>query len=287
MKKSEVIDQTKAILEEYTTRLTLRQIFYRLVSKHTIGNTTNNYKYLSKLLVQARLEGQIPFDAIEDRTRKFVGGDNKLHTPKAHYDGWLKAFRESHEYHELPMWLNQNTIVEVWVEKEALSGLFGEITDDRNVTLATCRGYPSLTFMYQAAQRLEDVEEDIFILYFGDYDPSGEDIYRHIQDTFVTFDVDADFEKVAITREQIDRYDIPPMPAKKSDARAANFIAQHGDIAVELDAIEPTTLQNIIAAAIDKHFDNDTYDETVKRQDREQKKIKKMIEDLLGEEKEN
>jgi len=286
LKKSEVIDSTKAILEEYTTRLTLRQIFYRLVSKHIIENTMNNYKYLSKLLVQARLDGQIPFDAIEDRTRKFVGGDDALHTPKAHYDGWIKAFKESHEYHKLPMWLNQDTIVEVWCEKEALSGLFGEITNDRNVILATCRGYPSLTFMHEAAERLEDIDEDIVILYFGDYDPSGEDIYRHIQDTFVMFGIDAEFEKVAITMEQINKYDIPPMPTKRADARSAKFVARYGDVAVELDAIEPDTLQNIIATSIDKHFDDDIYDKTTKRQDEEQKTIKKMIEDVLGKEKE-
>jgi len=282
LKKSEVIDQTREIIEEYTTRLTLRQIFYRLVSKHTMPNTINSYKYLSKILVSARLDGAVPFDAIEDRTRKFVGGDVSLYTPKAHYDGWLKAFRECHESHELPMWLNQDTLVEVWCEKEALSGLFGEITHDRNVTLATCRGYPSLTFMHQAAMRLEDIDENIVILYFGDYDPSGEDIYRHIQDTFKTFGIDAEFEKVAITTEQITRYDIPPMPAKKSDARAANFIAEHGDISVELDAIEPNALQGIIATSIDKHFDDDEYDKTVKRQDQEQKKVKKMIENVLG-----
>jgi len=299
LKKSEVIDSTKAILEEYTTRLTLRQIFYRLVSKHIIENTMNNYKYLSKLLVQARLDGQIPFDAIEDRTRRFttevVWAIKNSHlqyhhpywhwkerTPEQHFNDFLTTLKKADKFFELPRWKGQPKYVEVWSEKEALSGLFYEITNEHHITLATCRGYPSLTFMHKAEQRLEDIEEDIVILYFGDYDPSGEDIFRHIQDTLKMFCIDAEFEKVAITMEQINEYDIPPMPTKRSDARSAKFVERYGDVAVELDAIEPDTLQNIIATSIDKHFDDDEYDKTTKRQDKEQKTIKKMIEDVLG-----
>jgi hypothetical protein len=283
-KKEETIKTVKKIISEYTIRLTLRQIFYRLVSKHKMENTTNEYKYLSRILVDARYDGLIPFTAIEDRTRAPRGGDDYLKSPEEHFNLYQKAFKNAHLHYRLPRWLNQEKYVEVWLEKEALSGLFEQETEQQNVVLATCRGYPSLTFLYEAVERLELVEDqDITILYFGDFDPSGKDIYRYIQETFGNFDISADYEFIAITREQIDKYNIPPMPTKKTDARAANFIAEHGDLAVELDAIEPDVLQSIVRDAIFAQFDGRTFEDVQNDQEDDREKIRHLIKTVLKE----
>ena len=283
MKKKEmIVENVKKIISEYTMRLTLRQIYYRLVSKHIIPNVMNEYKYLSKVLVDARLKRQIPFTAMEDRTRGFIGKDIAYEEAEDYHDKWLEWYKECAEDYKLPRWQNQPKYVEVWVEKEALSGLFNQVTEKAKVTLAPCRGYPSLTFMYEMACRLKYQRKPIEILYFGDLDPSGEDIYRVVRDYFATFGITANFEKIAITTEQIEEYDIPPMPTKRTDSRAAGFIEEYGDIAVELDAIEPDKLQEIIREAIAEHFDEDIHDEVLNDEEGAQEEIGHMIEETLG-----
>lgn len=267
-KKDKLIAETKHVISQYDTRLTLRQIYYRLVSAHIIKNSMNEYKYLSKVLVDARLNRQVPFRAIEDRTRGAVGGDVELQDPDESIGRAIRRVKEAYRYYSVPHWLNQDTYVEVWLEKEALSGIFSGVTDGESVTLCTCRGYPSLTFMYEAYARLSNIADgrQIQILYFGDFDPSGEDIYRHVKDMFDTFGISAEFEKIAITQDQIKKYNIPPMPTKRSDARSAGFIAEHGDIAVELDALDPDVLEKLIEDSITDYFDDDIYTETMKKQ---------------------
>ena len=293
-KKELLVQETIEIIKQYTTKLTLRQIFYRLYTKQIIDNTNQEYKYLSSVLVDARINGLIPFDSIEDRTRRVH--DSTYYTISKHLlfyieyadrtvDPPQKFLNEARdylenclEYFELPRWLNQKNYVEVWLEKEALSGLFQQTTSDLHVRLAPCRGYPSLTFMYEASKVLKTIPEPITILYFGDFDPSGMDIERHIQERFIQFGIDAKVIRIGITREQIDQYNIPPMPTKKSDARTASFMEEHGDIAVELDALEPDTLQKMIKDNVLNYFDKDTHTKVINERDN----IKSELEDKLA-----
>jgi len=282
-KKDTLIEETNKVISEYTTRLTIRQIFYRLVSKHIIANTVREYGYLDKVLVDARWDGRVKFLSIEDRTRQFIGEDEELHTPEETFQGWLTAFLNCYKYHKLPMWLDQEKYVEVWLEKQALQGLFDEITRRYNVTLFPCRGYPSLTKLYESAIRISDKEEgkDVLILYFGDFDPSGEDIPRKIQEDLERLGRSFEMRKIAITKEQIEEYNIPPLPAKTSDPRYASFVETHGDEAVELDAIDPKVLQDLIREALEEEFDQGIREEVISREEEEQEQVKKMIEEAL------
>lgn len=278
-----IIEETNRIIAEYTTRLTIRQIYYRLVSKHIIHNTVSQYKYLDGLLVDARWNGQVKFSAIEDRTRAFLGGDEDLETPQECFDKWYGAFKNCYSYFDLPRWKDQEYYIEVWLEKQALQGLFQQVTEDLKVTLFPCRGYPSLTKLYEAAGRLiqEGGNKQVKILYFGDFDPSGEDILRQIQKDLTKFGVNFEFEKIAILKEQIDEYEIPPFPAKTSDPRYEGFVAEHGDEAVELDAIDPKILQNIIRESVGSYFDEDTYSEIQGEEEEGREAISGMISEAL------
>jgi hypothetical protein len=282
-KKAAIVEETKQIIAQYKTRLTIRQIYYRLVSKHIISNTSSQYKYLVKILVDARWNRQIPFNVIEDRTRQFIGEDYELVAPKDYFQQWLSAFKECQNFHSLPVWLEQETYVEVWLEKQALQGIFQEVTDQWKITLFPCRGYPSLTKIYESARRIKNRSngKPVEILYFGDYDPSGEDIIRAIENNLSGFDIEFEIRKIAILDEQISEYNIPPMPAKTSDPRYARFIAEHGEDAVELDAIDPDDLKQIIENSITERFDQ-TIRETIEaRQIKERKQIGRMISKVL------
>lgn len=260
------IDRVLDIISEYgDLRLTVRQIYYRLVASQAIANVHSQYKGLSKNLVKARLDGRVPFEAIEDRTRAMVNGYGTERTPASHFRlGWDFLTKSPRTY-TLPKWWGQPKRVQVWVEKEALASLFRQVTDAEGVDLFVCRGYPSLTFLHEAAVELgrlqDDAREwdDLRIIYFGDFDPSGEDIERHVGERLGDLGAYPVVKRIAINRRQIDEYDIPPAPAKGTDSRYRDFVDRHGVAwQVELDAIEPRTLQGLIREAIREHFDDGT-----------------------------
>ena len=81
---------------------------------------------------------------------------------------------------------------------------------------------------------------------------------------------------------QIDNYKIPPIPTKKTDSRANKFISEHGDIAVELDALNPKVLQGLIQEAILFHLDKEAYDKTIEQQGQDVQQIQEFIDSYEG-----
>src|SRR5437870_4256316 len=67
-KTLEIIEAARGVLENVRP-MTLRQVFYQLVSRQVIENVVNRYKALGDALVAARRQGYIPWEWIEDRTR--------------------------------------------------------------------------------------------------------------------------------------------------------------------------------------------------------------------------
>ena len=287
-KKELLIRETKNIISEYTTRLTLRQIFYRLVSKGILKNTLTEYKYLGKSLVYAREQNMISYDSLEDRTRAAITVDDYyishevfFNYHKQEYDNSEDTFKDSWKNYQLPLWHKQPKYVEVWLEKEALAGLFQQVTSPESIVLSTARGYPSLTLLHDGYKRFmepELTEKEFYILYFGDYDPSGKDIERNIRERLnIFFNIDVKVKRIAITKQQIEKYNIPPMPAKRSDSRYNEFVKINGDIAVELDAIEPNTLQDILRESINGLFDMDIRKENLKEEEIIKEELKEEI----------
>jgi hypothetical protein len=88
------------------------------------------------------------------------------------------------------------------------------------------------------------------------------DIDRDVQSKLrYQFQIDFEFERMAIVRDQIDLYDIPPAPAKTSDSRYESMVENEGEaMQVELDAIDPPVLKGIIREAVEEYFDKDIYD---------------------------
>lgn len=276
-------------------KLTLRQIHYQLVSKLYYENTVNNYKRLSRYLVKARLSNKISFDKIIDKTRTSTGFDFghsglAVHTfnyKKREYEEAENTFRSSYSDWRSPRWFKQPKYVEVWLEKEALSTLFNRVTSLKRVTLCPSKGYSSLTFLKEGAERLEQFEDhkELVILFFGDFDPTGLDIQRNIKERMEEFGLDITFKKIALTKDQILEMNLPPMPTKKTDVRSKKFIQKHGDLAVELDAIPPDRLRLIIAEAIDNEFDKQIYSKVKVRDKRVQTWMQNEIETSLEQEK--
>ncbi len=241
----EIIDEARAVLTEYRP-MTVRQVYYQLVSRQVIENNRSNYNGVCKALVAARQEGVIPWAWIEDRLRlpRHVGMWDDL---ADFSETAMQAYRRD-------VWAEQPALIECWLEKDALSGVFEEVLRPYGVTLNVGRGYDGWSSICNAANRWNEWD-NVTVLYFGDFDPSGEDMARSLRERLAFFGCEPEIVKCALTREDIERYSLPPAFTKKTDTRRAAFVAQHGDISVELDALPIDVLQGRIIAEIDARMD--------------------------------
>lgn len=264
-----LIKECNTIIDDYLgqdLRLTLRQLYYQLVTKNRIENTERSYKRLGCVVSDARLAGVMDWAAIEDRNRE----------PQSHseWSGLESLIDAACSGYRLPRWEGQSRYVELWVEKAALAGVLQPLAYEFHVTLMVNRGYSSQSAMYESAQRFKErcgSERSPILFYLGDHDPSGEDMVRDIRERLRLFGVDGiDVRKLALTREQIDRHEPPPNPAKITDPRAAAYIARHGPVSWEVDALNPATL-----AALIRHAFSDVVDLPLMAKIKEQEEIDK------------
>jgi len=166
----------------------------------------------------------------------------------------------------------------VWCEKDAVAGVLQPVTDRYEVLLFPCRGYDSYSALKDAGERIRRAGRPTVVLYLGDFDPSGQDMPRDIRDRLTRdFGATFDLRVIALTREQVDEHDLPQNFAKRTDSRAAAFIARHGDIAVELDALPPNVLQALVREHLDQFFDVTAFAEEVAREQDEQKRLDALI----------
>ncbi len=130
--------------------MTVRQVFYRLVSAGVIGKTENEYKStVCRLLGEMRLSGEIPFGWIADNTRW-------MRKPRT-FSSLQSALKRTAEAYRRSLWDNQDVYVEVWLEKDALAGVLVEETDIWDVSLMVTRCYPSLSYLYSAADTIQSI----------------------------------------------------------------------------------------------------------------------------------
>jgi len=232
--RQRVADATYQVVRELNEagvyRFTVRQLFYQLVSKGVLRSTRQDYKNFDALLVRLREE------------------DPQLDSM------FIDTSKPRFDYYEESYWRGQEYFPELWCEKDALRGFFEPYARRYKVNLVICKGYPSVTRLREAKEQ-RHVPPDVkyVILYFGDWDPSGEDIFRWINEELRPYNIEV--IKVALTREQVRRYRLPPMVPKRSDPRYRGFVERYGEMAVELDALHPVVLRDIIRRSILRYMD--------------------------------
>ena len=260
-----MLERINTILEEYRNDgyvLTLRQLYYQLVSKDIIPNNDREYAKLSNILKKGRMAGIVDWSAIEDRVR----------VPKLPY--WVRdvqhAIQDTIEQYRVDRMQGQQRNIEIWVEKDALSNVLFRVTSKYHIRLMVNRGYSSISAMYDAHRRLRS---GAVILYFGDHDPSGKDMVRDIRERMEEFGREVDVRPVALTMEQIRRFNPPPNPAKITDPRAKWYIREYGRTSWELDALPPRELIRLAEEAVEELIDLDLYNRCL---DREQRDIEEL-----------
>lgn len=226
--------------------VTVRQMFYQLVSRGLVRKTEREYQGVARLLLELRREEYLDYRMIADNTR-WMQKPPSYNSLEQALEDWLSSYR-------LNLWRDQKDCVEIWCEKDALAGVLYAVTSRWDVPLMVTRGYPSESFLYEAALDIRERGKPAYLYYFGDYDPSGVDIARSTEERLRKFVGDAvplHFERVAVTEEQIQAWGLPTRPTKPRDTRAKRFRGE----SVEVDAIPPDRLRELTEACILRHID--------------------------------
>lgn len=227
--------------------MTVRQVFYQMSVRGHVSKLESGYKAVQRMLTQMRKSDELPYHWIADNTRW-------MRKPQT-YGGLSEMLEAQTRLYRRSLWDMQDAYVEIWLEKEALAGVLVQVTEKWDVPLMVTRGYPSLSFVFSAAQNIADQTKPAHLYYFGDHDPSGVDIDRKLEEQLREMAPFSKihFRRVAVTEQQILEMQLPTRPTKKTDSRAKNF---EGD-SVEVDAIAPDVLRDICRQCIEQHVDKE------------------------------
>lgn len=282
-----IIEQSIDILSNYEPGvLTIRGLHYQLVSRG-MTNDIQHYKRVVAATGVARWNGSIAFDAFSDRDRSLATDteadpsvlEDKIDQAKEQVGLWISSYR-------LNRWENQPYYPEVFIEKKALEGVFYKPCWRQGVALGACKGYPSLTFLHDATLRFKEAEkrgQQPIILYFGDYDPSGEDIPRALKENIVNLGCESiEVRRICLVESQVTAWNLPPAPTKVTDSRSVHW---DGLGQVELDAVKPEKLIELLNDAIDDIFGPNLYDLLMERESNEksvfQAELKRFVREDL------
>jgi hypothetical protein len=274
--QKERAEQVKKVADELRSYwpLTLRQIYYQLVSKGQIKNKRSKYNMLSTLVKWMRIDEMLPWDALEDRSRTITnkrGYDNLAHFINSETFGLLKGYTRC-------LIQNQDKHIEVYTEKDALLRIFEDVVWPYCIRAVVCRGYSSVTFIADFYKRAEGAimrGKQPIVLYFGDLDPSGVQMFEA---TIETLENELDlygvgFRRIGLNPAHVTQHNLPadPTAAKTSDPRYKKYVERYGTIAVELDALHPATLKGMIHESIESEINMDLFKEQQKKEDEDEK----------------
>lgn len=257
-----VLEHAADVVRSYDTGVTLRQLFYRLVSDGTLRNTQSQYNSLSANTAKARREGWFP--PLVDNTRQ-------IHRV-LHFDDTPDAIQWLTDIYRLNRTRGQDINIYIGVEKDGLTTLLRDWFEDYGVRVLALRGYSSQTFVDTIKRDVRLDGRYSILIYGGDYDPSGEDIQRDFEKRTDCFD---EIIRVALTPEQVERYNLPEYPGKATDSRAKGFRKRHGKLVqVELDALPPDVLKLLYEEEFFGYFDLEMWDTVVKDEEKDIEKLK-------------
>src|SRR5262245_15831774 len=220
-------------------------------------------------MTNGRNAGLIDWDWLEDRSRTF----NHVATwdsPKDILEDAARQYRED-------LWKTQPRHIEVWVEKDALSGIFERVCDDYRLPLYPHRGHDSTSMIRAAGLRLAkiiELDREPLILSFTDHDVAGLDMRRDIEERLEMYTRQpVEVRVLGLTRTQVDQYDLPPNFAKETDKRYPAYAREHGPHCWELDALSPDVFDRLVRDEIEAELDHEAWAKALKHEERNRRKL--------------
>ncbi|AQR63331.1 hypothetical protein BZG35_03465 [Brevundimonas sp. LM2] len=227
-----------------------------MIGAHDYEKSEGFYRKLCHHLVNARRGGVVPFHAIRDDGVMTIRMDRY-----ADADAFLVDQRRRAARFKRNLMASQPFHLEVWCEASGMIHQLASVAHQYSVAVFSSSGFDSLTAKKAIADRICDIGKPAVILHLGDYDPSGESIFRSVAEdveAFVRKDrpnylVRAEFQRVALTEDQVIRYRLPTALAKATDSRAKAWTGE----TCQLEALTPAQIADILETAINDHLDEE------------------------------
>lgn len=259
----------RAVLVASPYAMTLRQLYYALVSAGAIPKVEGSYSKLKTVMRDLREEGTIPWDWLVDHTRA-------VFQPRT-FDGVEGLLTDSAKLYRTDLMRHQPVAIQLWAESDSIGSVIAQTADRYCIPTFIGRGYSARGYLWAAAKdavAATRAGKEVHILHVGDHDPSGEDIYRDVEETLRVYAMAidhglsakttrgylareqadaADFttwlvcERLALTAAQVEEYGLPARPPKSTDVRTAKFT---GVGSVEVEALPVGVLLKIVEEAI-------------------------------------
>lgn len=251
----DVVEQANVIIAEYLAQgfaLSLRQLFYQMVSRALLDNSFKEYKRLGVIVRDGRNGGLIDWDAIEDRAR--------IVNTHSSWDSPADIIGSAADAYKTDWWRDQRYRPEVWIEKNALIGVIERVCTDLRVPYFATIGNNSQTLQYQAGKRFAQYFGQGLIpvvLHLADHDPNGIDMTRDVRDRLALYARQpVEVRRVALNLDQVRQHNPPPNFAKESDTRFEGYVTTFGTRECwELDALSPTVIADLIRDEIEALID--------------------------------
>jgi hypothetical protein len=309
-----ILYAVREILDTYSDQLPLtgRQIFYVLVGRFGYEKSEAAANRLYGVLGRARRAGMLPFDVIRDG-----GGSSSLPMTYDGEPGFWAEVRDSFEHFSVDRQSGQPVYVELFCESPGMMPQLVRQAFPYSVPVYGTRGFTGLGVVAEIAKRAIKRPVPTMLLQVGDYDPSGESIFESMagdarefveqavwelrEKTFGTSellealgatpeDVEridaADYEsvpeirpvRVALTREQVEEYDLPTAPPSSKDSRSKNWVGQ----TCQAEAMPPDLLAEVVREAIRAQFIDEVYRDARRAERRAKDAIREMLDSIDG-----
>jgi hypothetical protein len=233
-------------------------------------------------MANARRGRVIPFDAIRDDGVTTVTMDH--YADQEHFKAHVRRLSENYTRDRLA---NQKVHIEVWCEAAGMIFQLAEVARDYSVRVYSSSGFDSLTAKKDLADRICEVGKPTVILHLGDYDPRGESVFESVAADVAAF-VEADkpwntvsvrFRRLALTAEQVARWNLPTAPAKESDSRTLNW---SGEATCQLEALPPDRIADLLREAILQCLDTAQYKADLEQEERDRQQITRLLAAPMG-----
>lgn len=237
----------------------VRQIYYKVEGYGIVPKDETGYRRVQRQVLNMRRAGCLRYDLVTDGTRW-------VHGPTTHND--IEAFLEnSRKTYRRDLWLSQAVNVHIWLEKEALYGVIGAVTEDYDIPVMVSRGFASESYLYSVAEAITASNKPTYVYTMYDFDRAGQLAADHIRAKLVDFGAAFHFGRLALLPDQIAAYNLSTRKPKRTDIRNG----WQYPYCCELDALPANVLRALVKDAIERHIDHRALEETkrIERLERE------------------
>ncbi len=247
-------DAARDVLARSPYAMTLRQLYYALISAGALPKVEAAYGRLKRVMRELREDGTVPWEWLVDHTRSVFQART--------WDGLAGLLADSARLYRRDLMRSQPVAIQLWAESDSIGSVIARTADRYTIPTFIGRGYSARGYLWAAAQdavQAHQAGKRVHILHVGDHDPSGEDIFRDVSETLRLYAIAVETarpaahvrdllalraeawciddipevlaletpwlscDRLALTAEQIEEYGLPVRPPKTSDVRAAGF----------------------------------------------------------------